>query len=166
MMKRSYIYIHICIYIYIKHANFAHWTKYVHINTARLYLGFWSFNTNAKCCIQFCQKVGVGGGWGGDSAPTFSKSLGASSPIERLYWKYIRLKARDNSHVMHQYDKNLHLLSNIKCVIPCVSYTIPQSYQTNNRYPLNPLGFFGLNNKISWAALKLWTCKCSHTSYD
>ena len=61
-----------------KRANFAHWTKYVHINTSRLYLGFrfWgesisqksgilsteegTFNTNAKCCIQFCQKRGLG----------------------------------------------------------------------------------------------------------
>ena len=64
------------------------------------------------------------GGW--DSAPTFSKSFGASSPIERLYWKYIHLKAKDNSHVMHQYDKNLHLLSNIK-----MCYTMCQLYNSS-----------------------------------
>ena len=164
-MKRSYIYIY-------KHANFAHWTKYVRINTARLYLGlrFWgesisqksgilsteegTFNTNAKCCIQFCQKRG----W--DSAPTFSKSLGASSPIERLYWKYIHLKAKDNSHVMHQYDKNLHLLSNLKmCYTMCqlCNSSIPHQIMKTKVFLIFYWGLLGfLEKKKVWILIPIY----------
>ena len=155
-MKRIYVYIY-------KHAILHTELKYVHINTlntARLYLGFqfWgesisqksemlsteegTFNTNAV------YNFAIKGGW--DSAPTFFKSLGASSPIERLYWKYIHSKAGENSHVMHQYDKNLHLLSYIE-----MCYTMRQLY--NSSLDHENKSFFDILLKpfgISWEEKK------------
>ena len=86
--------------------------------------------TQYKCFIPFCQTMR-------DLPPLFPTFLGqvvnfggtppsltlhttliqvstGIADIERLYWKYIYLKARDNSYIMHLYNKNLQLISKIK----------------------------------------------------
>ena len=57
---------------------------------------------------------------------TMIKDVRVRTTTARLYWKYIYLKARNISDIMHWYDRNPQLISIKSSVIPCFSYTIAQ----------------------------------------